>query len=149
MDLDEEARGWVNDTISGMSLDEKLGQLIGSSFFSEFVSSDSGTYDALVELVHEYHVGGMLVFGTRQVQPDVLLNRAYTRNIRGQPLNAASLINRLQSIKVYEGDFLCYLNNVSDNLDTIEDHTNRFDKVIQSKKRYVRKKIKLDKIDDI
>ena len=42
-------------------------------------------------------------------------------------------INRLQSIKVYEGDFVCYLNNVSDNLDTIADHTNRFDKVIQSK----------------
>ena len=41
-------------------------------------------------------------------------------------------INRLQSIKVYEGDFLCYLNNVSDNLDTITDHTNRFDKVIKS-----------------
>ncbi len=96
--LDEEARGWVDDTISGMSLDEKIGQLIVPSFFSEFVSSDSGTYDDLVKLVHEYHVGGMLVFGTRQAQPDVLLNQAYTRNTRGQPLNAASLINRLQSI---------------------------------------------------
>jgi hypothetical protein len=61
-----------------------------ASFFSEFVSSDSGTYDALVELVHEYHVGGMLVFGTRQAQPDVLLNRACARNTRDQSLNAAS-----------------------------------------------------------
>ena len=64
--LNEEARGWVDDTISGMSLDEKVGQLIVPSFFSEFVSSDSGTYDDLVKLVHEFHVGGMLVFGTPQ-----------------------------------------------------------------------------------
>ena len=97
-DLDLEAQRWVDDTLDGMSLDEKIGQLIVPSFFSEYTSSDSETYDHLVRLVHEYHVGGMLVFGTREPRPDVLLNRTYSRNARGQPLNAASLINRLQAI---------------------------------------------------
>ena len=69
-----------------MSLDEKIGQLIVPSFFSEYTSSDSETYDHLVRLVHEYHEGGMLVFGTREPRPDVLLNRTYSRNARGQPL---------------------------------------------------------------
>ena len=96
--LDGEGRRWVDDTLEQMSLDEKIGQLIVPSFFSEYTSSDSATYDHLVELIHEYHVGGMLVFGTRELRPDVLLNRASSRNARGEPLNAASLINRLQAI---------------------------------------------------
>ena len=96
-DLDIEAMRWVDDTLERMTLDEKVGQLIVPSFFSEFTSSDSDTYEHLVELVEEYHVGGMLVFGTREPRPDVLLNRAYSRNARGQPLDAASLINRLQA----------------------------------------------------
>ena len=96
--LDLEAQRWVDDTLERMSLDEKIGQLIVPSFFSEYTSSDSESYDHLVALVHEYHVGGMLVFGTREPRPDVLLNRTYSRNTRGQPLNAASLINRLQAI---------------------------------------------------
>ena len=96
--LDAEARHWVNDTLGRMTLDEKIGQLIVPSFFSEYTSSDSETYDHLAKLIHEHHVGGMLVFGTREPRPDVLLNRAYSRNARGEPLNAASLINRLQAI---------------------------------------------------
>ena len=99
-DLDAEAQLWVDETLEGMALDEKIGQLIIPSFFSAYTSSDSEPYERLVELVHEYHVGGMLVFGTREPRPDLLLNRAYSRNARGQPLNAASLINRLQAISV-------------------------------------------------
>ena len=48
-------------------------------------------------LVREHHVGGMHVFGARRGRPDVLLNPTYSRTVLGQPLAAASLLNRLQA----------------------------------------------------
>ncbi len=96
--LDPEAARWVEETLAEMSVDEKVGQLLMPSFFSVYTSSDSEVYDSLVELVEDYHVGGLLVFGARRPRPDVLLNPTYARNALGQPLSAASLLNRLQSI---------------------------------------------------
>lgn len=96
--LDPEARRWVEDTLAGMTLDEKVGQLILPSFRSVYISSDSQTYDELVTLVHEQHVGGVHLFGARPAAPDVLLNPTYVRTGLGQPLAAASLLNRLQAI---------------------------------------------------
>ncbi len=97
-ELDAEAQRWVDDTLARMTLDEKVGQLLVPSFYSVYTSSDSEAYDALLELIHEYRVGGFLVFGARQARPDVLLDRGTARVSLGQPLNAASLINRLQSV---------------------------------------------------
>ena len=97
-DLDPAAKRWVDATLAGMTVEEKIGQLVVPSFFSEYTSSESETYEHLVGLIHDYHVGGMLVFGVRERRPDVLLNRAYPGNVRGEPLNAASLLNRLQAV---------------------------------------------------
>ena len=96
--LDADAQRWVDQTLADMTLDEKVGQLLVPGFYSVYTSSDSETYDRLTDLVHQYHVGGMLVFGARQPRPNVLLNPAYARNVLGQPMSAASLINRLQAI---------------------------------------------------
>ena len=57
-----------------MTLDQKVGQLIVPSFRSTYLSSDSETYEELVSLVHEQHVGGFLLFGGRERVPDVLLS---------------------------------------------------------------------------
>lgn len=96
--LDRDAEKWVTATLKRMTLDEKIGQLLVSSFESTFVSSDSDRYDQLVRRVHEQHVGGFLVFGGTEPAPPVLLNPTYGTVTLGQPLAAASLINRLQSI---------------------------------------------------
>ena len=96
--LDREAEGWVARTLDGMTLSEQIGQLITPSFFSNYTSSDSDTYDELVRFVHEQHVGGFLVFGGREPAPRVLLNPTYGSVTLGQPLAAASLLNRLQAI---------------------------------------------------
>ena len=96
-DLDRDASAWVDDTLAQMTLDEKIGQLLLPSFYSVYVSSDSDTYADLTDLVHTCHVGGFHVFGAREPSPDVLLNPTYSRTALGQPLNAASLINRLQA----------------------------------------------------
>ena len=97
-DLDAESSRWVDDTLASMSVAEKIGQLLVPSFYSSYTSSDSETYVELTELIHEYHVGGMLVFGARQPRSNLLLNPRAARNVLGQPLAAASLLNRLQAI---------------------------------------------------
>ncbi|MEE8128800.1 MAG: glycoside hydrolase family 3 protein [Vicinamibacterales bacterium] len=97
-DLDPDARVWVDATLAKMTLDEKIGQLLLPSFYAVYTSSDSQTYADLTDLIHAYHVGGFHVFGAREARPNVLLNPTYSRTSLGQPLNAASLINRLQAI---------------------------------------------------
>jgi beta-N-acetylhexosaminidase len=107
--LDKAAERWVEQTRKKLTLDQKIGQLIVPSFESNFLSTDSDTFDALTRLVREYHVGGFHVFGASQPVPSVLLNSGYGSVILGQPLSAAFLINRLQALSVVPllntGDF--------------------------------------------
>ncbi len=95
-DLDPAARRWVVETLGRLTLDEKVGQLVTPTFRSLYTSSDSAVYDDLASLVREHHIGGVHVFGARRAAPDVLLNPTYSRTVLGQPLAAASLLNRLQ-----------------------------------------------------
>ena len=95
--LDPAARRWVEETLGRLTLDEKVGQLVTPSFRSVHTSTDSAIYDDLAELVQDFRVGGMHVFGARRATPDVLLNPTYSRTTLGQPLAAASLLNRLQA----------------------------------------------------
>ncbi len=96
--LDRAAEQWVAQTLKTLTLDEKVGQLIVPSFESNFLSTDSDTFDALARLVREFHVGGFHVFGASMPAPSVLLNPGYGTVILGQPFAAAFLINRLQSM---------------------------------------------------
>ena len=97
-DLDADAERWVKTTLARMSLDERIGQMIVPSLESVFVSSDSETYDRLAALVHEVRVGGFHVFGGSRPTPGVVLNPTYSSVTLGDPLDAASLLNRLQAI---------------------------------------------------
>ena len=99
--LDAEGEKWVAATLKKMSLDDKVGQLLVSSFGSEYLSTDSPEYEALVKAVHEYRIGGFHVFGGTEQVPDVLLDPNYGTVTLGQPLAAASILNRLQAIAPY------------------------------------------------
>ena len=96
--LDRAGERWVEQTKRQLTLDEKIGQLIVASFHSSFVSTDSELFDRLSRLVRDYHVGGFHVFGASQPAPAVLLNAAYGTVLLGQPLAAASLLDRLQAM---------------------------------------------------
>src|SRR3954470_6849299 len=96
--LDRAGERWVEQTLKKLTSDEKIGQLIVPSFESNFLSTDSDTFDQLARLVREYHVGGFHVFGATQPAPSVLLNAGYGTVILGQPFSAAFLINRLQAM---------------------------------------------------
>src|SRR5712675_3196314 len=96
--LDRAGERWVEQTLKKLTPDEKIGQLIVPSFESNFLSTDSDTFDTLTRLVREYPVGGFHVFGASQPAPSVLLNAGYGTVILGQPFAAAFLINRLQAM---------------------------------------------------
>jgi beta-N-acetylhexosaminidase len=96
--LDKDGEKWVQDTFRKMSVDEKVGQLIVSAFYTNFMSTDSAAFEELVKAVHEYHVGGFHLFGATEPVPGVLLNPTYGAVTLGQPLEAASIANRLQAI---------------------------------------------------
>lgn len=96
--LDRAGAKWVEDTKKHLTLDEKVGQLIVPAFESNFLSTDSDTFDQLTRLVRDYHVGGFHVFGASVPAPSVLLNPNYGTVILGQPFSAAFLINQLQAL---------------------------------------------------
>jgi beta-N-acetylhexosaminidase len=96
--LDRRGERWVEQTIKKLTPDEKIGQLIVPSFESNFLSTDSETFEMLTRLVRDYHVGGFHVFGASQPAPSVLLNPGYGTVILGQPFSTAFLINRLQAM---------------------------------------------------
>ncbi len=96
--LDREQRQWVDGTLKKLTLDELIGQMVFASLESTFLSSDSDKYDALVRLVRDAHVGGILAFGGTEPVPQVMLNPTYGPVILGQPLELASTLNRLQAL---------------------------------------------------
>lgn len=95
--LDKAAERWVASAFKSMSHDERIGQLIVPSLDSSFLSADSETYEALLVLARDYHVGGFHLFGARELAPDVLLNPSYGTVTLGDPQAAAASLNRLQA----------------------------------------------------
>ena len=88
---------WVQSTLRKLTLQQKVGQLVTSRIQSTFVSSDSERFDALLRLVRDTGVGGFHLWGQMDPVADVLLNRTSGSVRLGQPLEGASLINRLQA----------------------------------------------------
>ena len=89
---------WVDRTLAGMTLDEKIGQLLMPSFESSYLPVDSREFDRLAGLLTRLHVGGFLVFGASEPIPPVLLNPTYGAVVLGHPLEAAATLNRLQRL---------------------------------------------------
>jgi beta-N-acetylhexosaminidase len=96
--VDKAAKQWVDATLKKLTIEQVVGQMIFAPFQSTYLSSDSDAYDELVKLVHETHIGGVIAFGGSEPIPQVMLNNTYGAVVLGQPLELASIHNRLQSI---------------------------------------------------
>jgi beta-N-acetylhexosaminidase len=96
--LDKVAAKWVEDTFKKMTLDDKVGQLVVTSANTTYLASDTDAYESLAKKVQDLRLGGVHVFGGSEAIPNVLLGNAYGAVILGQPLEAASLLNRLQNV---------------------------------------------------
>ncbi len=96
--VDKAGDKWVEDTLKKLSLDEKVGQMLVPAVDSTYLSSDTAEFDRLAEKIQRFHVGGFHVFGGTERAPSVLLDPNYGTVILGQPLEAASILNRLQAL---------------------------------------------------
>jgi beta-N-acetylhexosaminidase len=91
---------WVTRTLATMTLDEKIGQLIFTSFNAAYMSTDSDEFERLRHLVRDLKVGGIHVFGSAEALPQVMLNPVWgggPASRKGDPYAAATTLNRLQS----------------------------------------------------
>jgi len=95
--LDRLSERWVEDTFKRMTLDEKVGQVVMSGIDSMYLATDTEQYEQLLEKVKTLKLGGFVVFGGSERAPSVLLNSTYGTVTLGQPLAAASTLNRLQA----------------------------------------------------
>jgi beta-N-acetylhexosaminidase len=90
----------VRDALKRMTLDEKVGQLLVPSIDAVVTSTDSDVYETKLRLVRDLKVGAIHVFGGSEPLPAELLNPNYgtggSASRRGNPLAAATLLNRLQ-----------------------------------------------------
>jgi beta-N-acetylhexosaminidase len=96
---DRTAARWVEQTLKKLTLDEKIGQLLVTSFDASFSSVDSDTYEKLRHLVRDVKVGGVHVFGATEPLPALMLNATYgngSTSRKGDPYVAAATLNRLQ-----------------------------------------------------
>jgi len=97
---DKIAAKWVEDTFKKMTLDDKAGQLVVSSFSATYLASDGETFQALAEKVKQLRLGGFHVFGGAEPVPAALLADHYGSVTLGEPLAVASTLNRLQSVSL-------------------------------------------------
>lgn len=72
-----EAEAWAAETLAGLTLERKIGQMISAEMRGEFIAEDDPRYLKWLALVRDHGVGTLVLYG-------------------GTPLDTASLLNRLQ-----------------------------------------------------
>jgi beta-N-acetylhexosaminidase len=72
-----EARSWAEETLSGLSLEEKIGQLICADITADYITEDDPRFQSWIRLARDCGIGGFVLYG-------------------GTPRDVAFLLNRLQ-----------------------------------------------------
>jgi beta-N-acetylhexosaminidase len=75
---------WVEKTLAGMTVDEKIGQMLMPAVVGTFIGQDSERFQEIRRNITEYHVGGYLMLGEVEVIHE--------------PAGVALLINHMQEL---------------------------------------------------
>ncbi len=86
VELTKEGRRWAAQTLKKLSLEEKVGQMLGVRYYMDFENYDSEGYRQFREQMQKYHLGTVLL--TVRVDGPTLL--------KSPPLEAAAKANQLQ-----------------------------------------------------
>jgi beta-N-acetylhexosaminidase len=89
--LTQEQQNWVEGTLAQMTLEEKVGQLLFTTYHGSFTPSDSDTHAEMMRDVNELHVGGFITI-THGSPLGIVKDQAYP---------TAVLANELQSKSKY------------------------------------------------
>jgi beta-glucosidase-like glycosyl hydrolase len=65
---------WAKKTLSRMTLEEKIGQMVACRYSGNFVNKNSETFQNLKTMIVEYKIGGIIIFGGEVYESAVLTN---------------------------------------------------------------------------
>src|SRR5947209_7116696 len=85
--LSAAANDWVESTLRNMSVEEKIGQLLFTTYHGSFTAKDSPAYQQILHDVNDLHVGGFIVI-THGSPLGIVKSQAYP---------TAVLINQMQA----------------------------------------------------
>lgn len=104
------ARAWVDATIEKMSIDEKVGQLLFTTYHGTYTATDSPAYRQMLHCVNDLHAGGFIII-TRitplgieksQTYPTAVLNNELQANAK-IPLLIGADFERGSGMRLDEG----------------------------------------------
>jgi beta-N-acetylhexosaminidase len=85
----EDAGKWVESTLKAMSIEEKVGQLLFTTYHGSFTATDSAAYAQMMHDVEDLHVGGFI--NVTQGSPlGFLKSQAYPSAVLSNQLQAKS-----------------------------------------------------------
>src|SRR5258708_6513967 len=82
----KEGQEWAEQTLRGLPLEEKIGQMLQLRYFADYQSFEGVDYKYLRDEIQKYHIGSVL-FG---------MHFNHAGPVRSSPLDAARVANQLQ-----------------------------------------------------
>jgi beta-N-acetylhexosaminidase len=89
--LTPEQRKWVDYLLQHMTVEEKVGQLIFTTYHGSFTAVDSETYQQMMHNINDLHVGGFITI-TRGSPLGVVKDQAYPTAVLANQLQSKSKI---------------------------------------------------------
>ena len=59
--ITNQSKEWVDETLKGLSLEEKVGQMLQVRCYADYASTDSADYKSLREELQKYHIGSVVL----------------------------------------------------------------------------------------
>ena len=98
---------WVESTLGKMTVDEKIGQLLFTTYYGVFTSTDSPAYQQLLHDVRDLHVGGFIVI-THGSPLGVVKSQAYPTAVLANQLQTKSKLPLLIGADFERGTAMRY-----------------------------------------
>src|SRR5579864_2365119 len=105
--LSPEASAWAESTLHKMTVDEKIGQLLFTTYYGGFTATDSPAYQQLLHDVQDLHVGGFIVI-THGSPLGVVKSQAYPTAVLANQMQAKSKLPLLIGADFERGTAMRY-----------------------------------------
>jgi beta-N-acetylhexosaminidase len=105
--LSPAASAWVESTLRKMSVDEKIGQLLFTTYHGSFTVADSPAYQELLHDVRDLHVGGFIVV-THGSPLGIVKSQAYPTAVLANQMQAKSKLPLLIGADFERGTAMRY-----------------------------------------
>src|SRR5215472_16117150 len=105
--LSPAASAWVESTLRNMSVDEKIGQLLFTTYHGSFTAADAPAYQQLLHDVRDLHVGGFIVI-THGSPLGIVKSQAYPTAVLANQMQSKSKLPLLIGADFERGTAMRY-----------------------------------------